>query len=298
MYNEGSSPFGHPTYWGIFEENDPKRRLIAIANRKLRVWEDPRIDAVTGMLPGANCGACGYAGCRAFAEATIKGEVPPAKCTVMDAFARARGGCLLVKDVGELSRTAQRKLTRVLVEQATEHRLAARLVGMSRAAAVEFSFLLGAMTLGAATVYEATGNGPVNALFGAVDDDLQPVLGWHPALSEYEIKAVSSGEDAQGQVLVRCRRSSDEGPGARVVTGHGLSTNIIEASLEDSSHDGPATARAFEEFAVEASILKVAASEMLDYVLDDARSLGARLGEADKRKLDAAQLPLEIANAK
>jgi len=79
---------------------------------------------------------------------------------------------------------------------------------------------------------EATGNGPVNALFGAVDEALQPVLGWHPALSEYEIKAVSSGEDAQGQVLVRCRRSSDEGPGALVVTGHGLSTNIIEASLE------------------------------------------------------------------
>jgi 2-isopropylmalate synthase len=79
---------------------------------------------------------------------------------------------------------------------------------------------------------EATGNGPVNALFGAVDDALQPVLGWHPTLTEYEIKAVSAGEDAQGQVLVRCRRSSDEGPGALVVTGHGLSTNIIEASLE------------------------------------------------------------------
>ena len=39
------------------------------------------------------------------------------------------------------------------------------------------------------------------------------VLGWHPTLTEYEIKAVSAGEDAQGQVLVRCRRSSDEGPG-------------------------------------------------------------------------------------
>jgi hypothetical protein len=31
---------------------------------------------------------------------------------------------------------------------------------------------------------------------------------------------------------VRCRRSSDDGPSPRVVTGHGLSTNIIEASLE------------------------------------------------------------------
>ena len=69
-------------------------------------------------------------------------------------------------------------------------------------------------------------------LLGAVDAALQPALGWHPTLTEYEIKAVSAGEDAQGQVLVRCRRSSDEGPGALIVTGHGLSTNIIEASLE------------------------------------------------------------------
>ena len=79
---------------------------------------------------------------------------------------------------------------------------------------------------------EAIGNGPVNALFAAVDDALQPVLGWHPTLTEYEIKAVSAGEDAQGQVLARCRRSSDVGPGALVVSGHGLSTNIIEASLD------------------------------------------------------------------
>ncbi len=79
---------------------------------------------------------------------------------------------------------------------------------------------------------ESTGNGPVNALFSAVDKAIQPVLGWRPVLTEYEIKAVSAGEDAQGQVLVRCRRSSDEGSGALVVSGHGLSTNIIEASLE------------------------------------------------------------------
>ena len=51
-------------------------------------------------------------------------------------------------------------------------------------------------------------------------------------LTHWEIKAVSAGEDAQGQVLVRCRRSTDEGTGALIVSGHGLSTNIIEASLE------------------------------------------------------------------
>jgi len=79
---------------------------------------------------------------------------------------------------------------------------------------------------------EETGNGPVNALYRAVDDAIRPVLGWEPTLEEYEIKAISEGEDAQGRVFIRCRRSIDEGPEAHVVTGHGLSTNIIEASME------------------------------------------------------------------
>jgi 2-isopropylmalate synthase len=57
------------------------------------------------------------------------------------------------------------------------------------------------------------------------------VLGWKPILEGYEIKAVSAGEDAQGQVIARVRRSTDEGPEAFVATGHGLSTNIIEASV-------------------------------------------------------------------
>ncbi len=85
---------------------------------------------------------------------------------------------------------------------------------------------------GEAKAGDSTGNGPVNALYKAVDEAITPVLGWYPVLTEYEIKAVSGDDDAQGQVLVRARRSTDEGPGAVVVTGHGLSTNIIEASLE------------------------------------------------------------------
>jgi 2-isopropylmalate synthase len=79
---------------------------------------------------------------------------------------------------------------------------------------------------------ESTGNGPVNALYRAVDEAIRPVVGWEPTLVEYEIKAVTEGEDAQGRVFLRCRRSTDAGDDAIVVTGHGLSTNIIEASLE------------------------------------------------------------------
>ncbi|MGD2153253.1 MAG: RnfABCDGE type electron transport complex subunit B [Gemmatimonadales bacterium] len=59
--------------------------LIALANKKLKVWEDPRIDAVSDMLPGSNCGACGSAGCRAFAEGLVAGDLKPASCTQLGA---------------------------------------------------------------------------------------------------------------------------------------------------------------------------------------------------------------------
>ncbi len=56
--------------------------VLALANRRLFVYEDPRIDAVEEMLPHANCGACGTPGCRQFAEQMVKGEKDPALCTV------------------------------------------------------------------------------------------------------------------------------------------------------------------------------------------------------------------------
>lgn len=56
--------------------------LLALAYNKLRVVEDPRIDTVEGLLPSSNCGACGQPGCRAFAEALVRGDTAPGKCTV------------------------------------------------------------------------------------------------------------------------------------------------------------------------------------------------------------------------
>ncbi|MBC8258087.1 MAG: Fe-S cluster protein [SAR324 cluster bacterium] len=56
--------------------------LLAYANRKLYVEEDPRIDAVEEMLPHSNCGACGEPGCRSFAEVLVNKEAEPGKCTV------------------------------------------------------------------------------------------------------------------------------------------------------------------------------------------------------------------------
>jgi RnfABCDGE-type electron transport complex B subunit len=59
--------------------------VLAVANRYLKVEEDPRIDVVEGLLPGTNCGACGQPGCRGFAEALIAGEAVPGQCTVSSA---------------------------------------------------------------------------------------------------------------------------------------------------------------------------------------------------------------------
>ncbi|MBR5454965.1 MAG: RnfABCDGE type electron transport complex subunit B [Rikenellaceae bacterium] len=48
--------------------------LLFVVAQKFKVVEDPRIDIIEKMLPGANCGGCGQAGCRALAEAFIKND--------------------------------------------------------------------------------------------------------------------------------------------------------------------------------------------------------------------------------
>ncbi len=55
---------------------------LAVAHRFLRVAEDPRLEVVCDQLPGSNCGACGQAGCRAFAETLLQGVNKPSRCSV------------------------------------------------------------------------------------------------------------------------------------------------------------------------------------------------------------------------
>ncbi|KPL19029.1 MAG: hypothetical protein AMJ92_04815 [candidate division Zixibacteria bacterium SM23_81] len=54
---------------------------LAYASRKFAVEEDPRVIQILDVLAGANCGACGYPGCRAFAEAVVEGKAPISACT-------------------------------------------------------------------------------------------------------------------------------------------------------------------------------------------------------------------------
>ena len=48
--------------------------ILYFVAQKFKVEEDTRIDAVAELLPGANCGGCGYPGCRGFAEACVKAD--------------------------------------------------------------------------------------------------------------------------------------------------------------------------------------------------------------------------------
>ena len=48
--------------------------VLYFVAQKFKVEEDPRIDEVESKLPGANCGGCGFAGCRGMAEALVKND--------------------------------------------------------------------------------------------------------------------------------------------------------------------------------------------------------------------------------
>lgn len=62
---------------------------LAIADKAFYVEEDNRLEKVLELLPGVNCGACGYPGCGGFAEGILEGEV--AKLTDCKPGAKGEG---------------------------------------------------------------------------------------------------------------------------------------------------------------------------------------------------------------
>ena len=67
---------------------------LGIASRKFHVEVDERVQEVEEVLPGANCGACGYAGCSSFAEAVINGDAEINGCPV--------GGEVVAEKIAEI----------------------------------------------------------------------------------------------------------------------------------------------------------------------------------------------------
>ena len=56
--------------------------LLGLAAKIFAVKVDERVPKIIDVLPGANCGGCGFAGCSAYANALVKGGVRPNMCPV------------------------------------------------------------------------------------------------------------------------------------------------------------------------------------------------------------------------
>lgn len=84
--------------------------VLAIADKKLHVEENPLISCVLELLPNANCGACGSAGCHDFAVKLVEGNAPITDCPI--------GGPELANELSHLLGVAVegdiRKVARVL----------------------------------------------------------------------------------------------------------------------------------------------------------------------------------------
>lgn len=68
--------------------------VLGVADKKFYVKVDERVKKVRECLGGANCGACGFAGCDAFAEAVVAGEAQPNGCPA--------GGAKTAEAIGEI----------------------------------------------------------------------------------------------------------------------------------------------------------------------------------------------------
>ena len=68
--------------------------VLGIAGEKFKVEIDPNEEAIAGVLPGNNCGACGFPGCSGLAAAIAKGEAEVNTCPV--------GGAPVAEKIGEI----------------------------------------------------------------------------------------------------------------------------------------------------------------------------------------------------
>ncbi|MFQ9860294.1 MAG: RnfABCDGE type electron transport complex subunit B [Evtepia gabavorous] len=68
------------------------------------VEKDPREEAITECLPGANCGGCGYPGCGGYANAVVKGLAPVDACSPGGAEVAKKIGAIMGVEVEEGAR--------------------------------------------------------------------------------------------------------------------------------------------------------------------------------------------------
>lgn len=72
--------------------------VLYVCSKKFAVHEDPRLAQVSALLPGANCGGCGYPGCSGMAAALVKG----ADAGSLDGLYCPVGGASVMGQVADL----------------------------------------------------------------------------------------------------------------------------------------------------------------------------------------------------
>lgn len=83
--------------------------ILFVVAKKFYVFEDPRIDQVEAALPAANCGGCGFPGCRGFADACVKSD------QMDDLFCPVGGNETMLRVAELLGKTAVSKAPTVAV---------------------------------------------------------------------------------------------------------------------------------------------------------------------------------------
>ena len=74
--------------------------VLVLAAKFMHVEEDERIGKVQECLPGANCGACGYAGCADYAKAIVEKDAPLNLCIPGGAAAAEGAAKVMGKTAG------------------------------------------------------------------------------------------------------------------------------------------------------------------------------------------------------
>lgn len=78
--------------------------MLGVAANVFYVEVDETETEVRGVLPGANCGACGYPGCDGYAKAVAAGEAPVNLCAVGGKAVADQVGAIMGKEAGEMKR--------------------------------------------------------------------------------------------------------------------------------------------------------------------------------------------------
>jgi len=90
---------------------------LAYASKKFAVETDPKVELVREVLPGANCGGCGFPGCDGYAASVAAGNAPVNACPV--------GGGPLAQKIADIMglevESSERKIARVLCQGDHEH---------------------------------------------------------------------------------------------------------------------------------------------------------------------------------